>query len=145
MARSLVIPALIADLDMSVRCHQTLKANDITLTSQLQSLTIDQIRSLRNITSKSIIEIVELLDSLGVSVAVEENVEIKLLTHFVITTPLADGIRDLQFKHISDYIDAIEVLKKHLCRYTFFQAHEGDYHHIFTNEQGLATLSIHYS
>lgn len=73
------------------------------------------------------------------------KLNIQLATHFVIVTPLKDGIRDLQFKCISDYIDAIKVLKDHKCKHASFQANEGEYHHIFTNEQGLATLSIYYN
>ena len=72
------------------------------------------------------------------------NFNIRVATHFILLTQLTDGIRDLQFKHIGDYIDAVKILKDLKCKYTTFQANEGDYHHIFTNEQGLTTLSVYY-
>jgi len=59
-------------------------------------------------------------------------------------TTLTDGIRDIQFKCISDYIDAMSILKLHNCTHTGFQANEGEYYHIFTNEAGLVTLRVYY-
>lgn len=72
------------------------------------------------------------------------RINIQVATHFIIMKELADGIFDLQFKCIADFIDAVKVLKEFKCRFTRFQANEGEYYHIFTNRAGISTLTIYY-
>ena len=73
------------------------------------------------------------------------RLNIHIGTHFIIMKELCDGIIDLQFKCIADYMDAIKVLKEYQCRYSTFQANESEYHHIFTNKIGIATLTKYFN
>lgn len=67
MTRTQIIPALISDLDISIRCLNTLKANNITLVSQLNAMSLKEIKSLRSINSKSVEEIQSIFTDLGLT------------------------------------------------------------------------------
>lgn len=67
MAQSKIIPKLISDLDISIRCLNILKANNITTVRQLELMSIQEISNLGYITPRSVTEIKELFVSLGLT------------------------------------------------------------------------------
>lgn len=67
MVQSKIIPTLIADLDISTRCLNILKSNDITFVRQLELMSIQEISNLVYITPRSVTEIKELFVSVGLT------------------------------------------------------------------------------
>jgi DNA-directed RNA polymerase alpha subunit len=67
MTISKVIPIHIIDLDISIRCRNVLQSNNITLVSQLQNMTLDEINHLPYAGKNSITEIKELFINLGLT------------------------------------------------------------------------------
>lgn len=71
------------------------------------------------------------------------RLDIQLSVRFIIMTNLTDGIIDLQFKCVSDYVESMQILKDFKCKHVGFQANEGEYYHIFTNNIGIRTLKTY--